>query len=45
VSIIWGIIGTMNIILGIIGEKKEFPERIIRKFWSIIDSSLIEITY
>ena len=38
----------MSIILGIIGEKKkEVPERIIRKFWSIIDLSLsiIEMTH
>ena len=36
-----GIIWTVSIILGIIGEKKrELPERIIGNFWSIIDSSL-----
>ena len=33
-SIIWRIIGAVNIILGIIGKKKEISER---RFWSIID--------
>jgi len=32
----------VSIILGIIGEKKELPERIIGKFWNIIDLSLID---
>ena len=37
-SIIWRIIGAVSIILGIIGKKKkEIPESIIGRFWSIID--------
>ena len=40
-SIIWRIIGAVSIILGIIGKKKkEIPESIIGRFWSIIDLSL-----
>ena len=41
VSIILGIIGWYQNNFGIIGGKKEVPERIIGKFWSIIDLSLI----
>jgi len=33
-------IGAVIIILGVIGKKKEIPESIIRRFWSIIDLSL-----
>ena len=41
ISIIWRIIGAVSIILGIIGKKKkEIPESIIGRFWSIIDLSL-----
>ena len=32
--------GTMTIILGIMGKKKEIQESRIGRFWSIIDSSL-----
>jgi len=42
-SIIWRIIGAMSIILGIIGKKKEIPESIIGRFWSIIDLSLVTV--
>jgi len=38
-SIIWRIIGAVSIILA---RKKEIPDSIIRRFWSIIDSSLNE---
>ena len=49
VTVTYGITGTthhsimrkyMSIILGIIGKKKEIPESIIGRFWSIIDLSL-----
>ena len=41
-NIIWRIIGAVSIILGIIGKKKkEIPESITGRFWSIIDLSLL----
>ena len=45
-SIIWRILEAGSIILEIIGidnKKKEIPESIIGRFWSIIDLSLVTI--